>query len=90
MNNWSSKFGYTLLFCLIQLALVKYGQFAFGGIMFIFGLFGALIYIMGHKAIGFGMVVGMLIFSFVLLLFGGFFMEGWISPEKWWENYQKK
>ena len=90
MKDWTNKIGYTLLFCLIQLALVKYGHFAFGGVMFIFGLFGGLIYVMGHKAIGFGMLVGMLVFSFVLLLFGGFFMEGWISPEKWWAEWQKK
>ena len=86
MKDWTNKIGYTLLFCIIQLALVKYGQFAFGGVMFIFGLFGALIYLMGHKTIGFGMLVGMLLFTFVLLIFGWAFMEGWVSPQDFWNG----
>ena len=72
--------------CVIELGLVKYGQFAFGGILAIAGIFGALAWLMGHKNLGRGMVLGLIFFSIILLLFGYYFMEGWLSPQDYFKG----
>lgn len=88
MKDWLNRLSWTLVFCVIELALVKFGEFAFGGIMVIFGIFGALAVLMGHKNFGWGLVIGTILFSVVLLLFGWVFMDGWVSPQEYF-NQQK-
>ncbi len=92
MKELLSKVGITLAICLIELALVKFGQFAFGGIIVVVGLFGGLMILMGHKNWGWGMVIGTLLFTIVLLLFGWTFMEGWPGPQEFIDGkrYQKQ
>ena len=80
MKELLSKIGTTLAICLVELAVVKYGKFAFGGIMVVVVLFGGLMILMGHKKWGWGMVIGTILFTLVLLLFGWTFMEGWPGP----------
>ena len=72
--------------CILELALVKYGQFAFGGLIIIFGVFGALAWLMGHKNLGIGLIVGLVLFCIILLLFGYLFMTGWISPQDYFNR----
>lgn len=72
--------------CIIELALVKFGQFAFGGLIIIFGLFGALAWLMGHKNLGIGLIVGLVFFCIVLLIFGYLFMDGWVSPQDYFNR----
>jgi hypothetical protein len=86
MENSLNKFGIALAACLIELALVKYGHFAFGGLIVIFALIGGLMILMGHKSIGWGMVLGTIVFTFVLLLLGWTFMEGWLTPQEMWDG----
>ena len=92
MKDFFSKLGVILAVCLAELALVKFGQFAFGGIIVIVGLFGGLMVLMGHKKWGWGMLIGTILFTLVLLLFGWTFMEGWPGPGEFMEGkrYEKQ
>ena len=72
--------------CILELALVKYGQFAFFGLIIIFGVFGALAWLMGHKNLGIGLIVGLVLFCIILLLFGYLFMDGWINPQDYFNR----
>ncbi len=92
MKELLSKIGIILAICLAELALVKYGKFAFGGIMVVVGLFGGLMILMGHKKWGWGMVIGTILFTLVLLLFGWTFMEGWPGPGEFMDGkrYEKQ
>lgn len=92
MKEAFSKFGTALVVCLVELALVRFGQFAFGGLIVIFILIGGLMVLMGHKVYGWGLVIGTILFTFVLLLFGWTFMEGWPGPQEFMngKRYQKQ
>ena len=81
-----------MVVCLVELALVRFGQFAFGGLIVIFILIGGLMVLMGHKVYGWGLVIGTILFTFVLLLFGWTFMEGWPGPQEFMngKRYQKQ
>jgi hypothetical protein len=91
MKDWFNRFGIAVAVCFIGLSLVKFGEFAFGGIFVIFILVGGLILLMGHKNLGWGIVIGTLLFITILLLFGYLFMEGWPGPQEYLEGkrYQK-
>ena len=86
MKDWTGKLGYALLFCLIQIVLVKFGKFAFGGLIFLFGIIGGLLVLMGHKKLGWGMVIGTLLFGGFIAAFGYLFMEGWVSAADYWSG----
>ena len=86
MKDSINKFGIALAACLIQLALVKFGQFAFGGLIVIFALIGGLILLMGHKSTGWGIIIGTILFTLVLLLLGWTFMEGWPGPQEFMDG----
>lgn len=92
MKEALNKYGIALAACLIQLALVKYGQFAFGGLIVIFALIGGLMVLMGHKSFGWGIVIGTIVFTVVLLLLGWTFMDGWPGPQEYMDGkrYQKQ
>ena len=72
--------------CVVELGLVKYGHFAFLSLMIITGIFGALAWLMGHKNLGRGLLAGLIFFSIVLLLFGYWFMDGWLSPQDYFNG----
>jgi membrane protein implicated in regulation of membrane protease activity len=86
MKDSLSKFGIALAMCLVELALVKFGQFAFGGLIVIFLLIGGLMVLMGHKSLGWGMVLGTIVFTLVLLLLGWTFMDGWPGPQEFMDG----
>ncbi|MBL7816742.1 MAG: hypothetical protein JNL70_17105 [Saprospiraceae bacterium] len=92
MGNFLNKSGIALVACLIELAMVKYGEFAFGGIFVIFMLVGGMMILMGHKNAGWGILSGTILFILVLLLFGWTFMEGWPGPQEFMngKRYEKK
>ena len=92
MKEFLDKSVIIIAICLAELALVKFGQFAFGGITVVVGLFGGLMILMGHKKWGWGMVIGTILFTIVLLLFGWTFMEGWPGPQEFMDGkrYQKQ
>ncbi len=75
-----------LISCVIELALVKFGHFAFGGLIAIVGIFGVLAWLMGHKNLGRGLLVGLIFFSIILLAFGYLFMDGWSSPQDYFNR----
>ena len=81
MNDWLNRIGYALVVAGIELVLLKYGQFAIAGIVVIFLLFGGMSVLMGHKRLGYGLLIGTVLFALVALLFGWTFMEGWARPE---------
>ena len=82
MKNGLNKFAYILIACLLELAMVRFGEFAFAGIFVIFLLIGGMMILMGHKDLGWGIFFGTILFMFVLLLFGWVFMEGWPGPQE--------
>ncbi len=82
MKDWLNKSGIALVVCLAELILVRYGEFAFGGVFVIFILIGGLIALMGHKNYGWGIVSGTVLFIVVLLLLGWTFMPGWPGPQE--------
>lgn len=83
MKNWLNKTGIALATCLVELALVRFGDFAFGGIFVIFALVGGMMILMGHKNYGWGILIGTILFILILLLFGWTFMEGWPGPQEY-------
>lgn len=83
MKNWLNNAGITLAACLVELALVRFGDFAFGGIFVIFALVGGMMILMGHKKYGWGILIGTILFILILLLFGWTFMEGWPGPQEY-------
>ena len=91
MKNSLSKSGIALAVCLLGLALVRFGDFAFIGLFIIFALIGGMMILMGHKNLGWGIVFGTALFMGVLLLFGWVFMPGWPGPQEFWngKRFQK-
>ena len=80
MNDWLNRIGYALVVAGIELTLLKYGQFAIAGIIIIFFLFGGMSVLMGHKRLGYGLLIGTILFTFIALYFGHLFMEDWPTP----------
>jgi len=82
MNKYTFIAVYTTIFCFIEFVMVKYGKFAFGGVIAMFLFFGFMTSIMGHKDLGRSSYLGTIIFAIILLFFGWTFMKGWLSPEE--------
>ncbi len=89
MNKYTFISVYTAIFFVIEFVMVKYGKFAFGGVIAMFLFFGFMTSLMGHKHLGRSAYIGTLLFSIVLLFFGYTFMKGWLSPEEFMRSRGK-
>lgn len=80
-NNITKRGSTALVTALVLIALMKYGEYSLAGLLVITLVFGAVTTFLDRKNLGYGLLIGALLYALVSLLFGWTFMEGWGRPE---------
>ena len=80
MNAWGTRTINAIFIAIFEVSLVKYFHFSFWAVV-LFPLFlGLLIWFLEHKNFAWGLILGTVLFTVGMSVFGWTFMEGWVKP----------
>jgi hypothetical protein len=83
MVNWKQRIITSLGTALFLIFMLKYMHFSFWTLIVLPLLLGGLMWALEHRNFAIGIIIGTVLFTVFMSLFGWTFMEGWVKPEEY-------
>ncbi|NJN33004.1 MAG: hypothetical protein HC817_00870, partial [Saprospiraceae bacterium] len=83
MNQVLRRVGLAILIAVAEIILLKYAKFSLWAIVLLGLFFGWLVKVLEHRNFGWALIVGTILFTAFMLIFGWTIMqeEGWVKPQ---------
>lgn len=82
MVNWKQRITVALTTAIFLVFVIKYMHFSFWSLILLPLLLTGLTWALEHKNFAIGVLIGTILFTLFMSIFGWTIMEGWVKPEE--------